>query len=109
MPVQALVLEENNGIVTAGSCLDQSLRVLRIARENDVPTRRVRIHRFHALRVERSAFNPAATRHAHDDRIRPRTVATPAKGRDLVPHLHESWPGVIRELNFDDRLISANG
>src|SRR5262245_61261033 len=109
MTIKAFVFEEQDGIIGPSGGLDQSFRILGVAWENDVPSRRVRVYRFDALRVERTAFDAATARHSHNDRVGPFTIASPAQRRNFVTHLHEARPRIIRKLNFDNGLISANG
>src|SRR5215471_8075905 len=55
-----------------------------------------------------AAFDAPTTSHANNDRITPFTEAAPAQRRYFVPHLHEAWPRIIGELNFNDRLIARD-
>src|SRR5215467_10391679 len=102
MPVKALVFKKQDRIITSGGGFDEALRILGVARKHDVPAGRVRVHCFNALRMKRTAFDAAAARHPDNKSIRPRSVAAPPESRDFIPHLHESRPGIIRELNLDN-------
>src|SRR5262249_47700305 len=106
--IKPLVFEEQDRIVASRSGLDQALGIFSIAREHDVPSGRVRIDRLDTLRMERTTFYAAAASHPHDDWIGPLTVAPPAQRRDLIPHLHKAWPGVVGELDLHDRLVASD-
>src|SRR5215510_43772 len=77
--VKPLVLEKQYRVVASSGGFEQSFCILGIAAKYDVPTRRVRINCFNALRMEGPTFDTTATGDAHNQRIRPCSVAAPSQ------------------------------
>ena len=101
------MLEEQYRIIASSRRLDQAFGIFGIARKNDVPARRMRVHGFRAHRMEGPALDSSTAGHAHDQRVGPDSITSPTHGGNLIAHLHEGGPRVIRKLDFDDRLVSA--
>ena len=92
-------IDDRIGIANRG--LDQSLRVVRRRRADDLQARRVHEVHFRILRMERSAVNAAAARSANDDGNAgaPAIAALRGEVRDLI----ECAGNEIGELHLGDR------
>ena len=105
--VEALVLEEDDGVVHARGGLDQALGILGARRVDHVPAGYVGEEALDVGRVPRAALDVAADRDTADHRTAPRTRAAPAHRSDFVAHLHEGRPDVVGELDLDHGHVAG--
>src|ERR1017187_63152 len=64
--------------------------------------------RFHAGRMPWAALDVPADGNAQHHRALPFSLTAPAYRRDFIAKLHCGGPEVVAELDFDDRLVTAD-
>ena len=106
--VEALVFQEQHGIVAADGGAQQAAGVEGVRRKNHVQAGNVRENAFAALAViDGAAVQISADGHTDHQRRGQGVVGAPAEGGELVANLHHRGPDVIEELDLDDRLHAA--
>src|SRR5208337_1961111 len=108
--VEALMFEEQDGVVAADRSAQQARGIERIGREDHAQAGSMREDAFAALRVvNRATRQITADRDADHHRRRKGVVRTPADDGKFVAQLHHRRPDVIEELDLNHRLQAANG
>src|SRR5579862_1293272 len=108
--VQALVLQEQYGVIASNCGAQQSGRIQSIRRKNHPQPGDMGEDALAALRmIDRAAGEISPDRNANYHGTRECIVRAPANHREFVANLHHRRPDVVEELNLDYWLQSASG
>jgi hypothetical protein len=101
LPIEVLVLEEQDGILGLEGAAQEAYRVLGARRESDEETRGMGEDRLAALGMPDGASSQVtADRRAHDQRAGKRPVRPPADRGCLAAKLMHCGPDVVEELDL---------